>query len=79
MQEREQQRKLEEEQKISEHRARSDTLLIACFEEGRMKRNVAALSTAGRERLFGRVLGNVLETETDTRMITVEPITPFAA
>ncbi len=68
---------------VSELNARCDTLLATCFEQQKMKLNVAALSSAGRVHLFGRVLGNVLESDpkilrtrpNTTRMITVQPIT----
>jgi hypothetical protein len=51
----------------------SDTLVVTCFEEAKLKKNVAALSTGGKIQIFGRVLTNVLETR--TRMITIQPIT----
>jgi hypothetical protein len=54
-------------------RVNSDTLIVTCFEEAKMKKNVAALSASGTIQIFGRVLTNTLETR--TRMITIQPIT----
>jgi len=65
-----------EEERTTESNTQCDALIVACFEEPKMKQNVAALATKdGRVRLFGRLLSNVLEDETETRMMSVQPYT----
>jgi hypothetical protein len=53
-------------------------LVVACFNSDKVKPNLAAMSAIGPARLFGRVLCNVLEDNSQskfgTRMITVHPI-----
>jgi hypothetical protein len=61
----------------AEAKRHADTLIVTCFEESKMKKNVAALSASGATRLIGRVINNVLDAR--TRMITVQPIALSAA
>jgi hypothetical protein len=63
----------QKEKALTVARSHSDTLVVTCFEEAKLKKNVAALSASGKIQIFGRVLTNVLETR--TRMITIQPIT----
>jgi hypothetical protein len=51
----------------------ADTLLAVNFEEKKLRRNVASLSTSGTNKLFGRVVSNRIDDR--TRLITVQPIT----
>lgn len=61
----------------AEAKRHADTLIVTCFEESKLKKNVAALSVNGAMRLVGRVVNNVLDAR--TRMIAVQPMALSAA
>jgi hypothetical protein len=53
-----------------------NALLVASFKEEKMNRNVAALAAkSGHARVFVRLISNVVQTDVETRMISVQPIT----